>query len=301
MKLAKLEPSRAEISARFMRRFAGRFMRVVGNHRGARTIGIALVAGLVAFEAALAFGAGAVGIPGLFLFRIAAESADPHVTVVAEAPGGGESFVAKPAGVTPEEPAEPDAPAGEPRLDGLADIPLQDWILPRPAPSDAKAFGESAKPQKEDLPWDAIEPVPFDRTAPVAAHEDATASIRQGSAPEAPMVLTAALAELPANGLVEGWVKSKVMEIKGEDRARPLYHFEFWLEAPDDVKRRLTAVSYEFNTPAVRPQSQISSERNSGFRVSTGGLACADRVTVTLKFNDGRTQQVAVDGCRLLG
>jgi hypothetical protein len=299
MKLAKLEPSRAEISAHFMRRFAGRFMREVGNHRSARTIGIALVAGLVAFEAALAFGTGAIGIPGLFLFRIAAESADPQVT--AEAPAGGESVVAKPAGMASEESAEPDSPAGEPRLDGLADIPLQDWILPRPPPSDGKAFGESAKPRKEDLPWDAIEPVPFDSAGPVAAHEeDATASIPQGSAPEAPMVLTAALAELPASGLVEGWVKSKVMEIKGEERARPLYHFEFWLEAPDDVKRRLTAVSYEFNTPAVRPQSQISSERVSGFRVSTGGLACADRVTVTLKFNDGRTQQVAVDGCRLL-
>ena len=57
---------------------------------------------------------------------------------------------------------------------------------------------------------------------------------------------------------------------------------------------------YEFNTPAVRPQSQISSERNTSFRVYTGGLACAERVTVTLKFNDGRTQQVAVDGCRLV-
>ena len=88
--------------------------------------------------------------------------------------------------------------------------------------------------------------------------------------------------------------------MKGEERARPLYHFEFWLDAPEEVKRELVAMSYEFNTPAVRPQSQISSERNTSFRVYTGGLACAERVTVTLKFNDGRTQQVAVDGCRLV-
>jgi hypothetical protein len=49
------------------------------------------------------------------------------------------------------------------------------------------------------------------------------------------------------------------------------------------------------------PQSQISSEQKTGFRVSVGGLACADKITVTLKFKDGQSQQVAVDGCRLLG
>ena len=49
--------------------FAGRTMRIVGNHRGARTICLALVAGLLAFEAVLALAAGAVGIPGLFLVR----------------------------------------------------------------------------------------------------------------------------------------------------------------------------------------------------------------------------------------
>ena len=46
-------------------------MRAVGNHRGARTISLALVAGLVAFEAVLVLGAGAVGIPGVLLVRFA--------------------------------------------------------------------------------------------------------------------------------------------------------------------------------------------------------------------------------------
>jgi hypothetical protein len=45
----------------------------------------------------------------------------------------------------------------------------------------------------------------------------------------------------------------------------------------------------------------MSRERGTGFRVSAGGLTCADKVTVTLKFKDGSSQQVAVDGCRLLG
>jgi len=67
------------------------------------------------------------------------------------------------------------------------------------------------------------------------------------------------------------------------------------------VKRRLVAVAYDFNTPAVMPQSQVSSEQQTDFHVSAGALACADKVTVTLKFNDGRSQQVAADGCKLLG
>jgi hypothetical protein len=106
--------------------------------------------------------------------------------------------------------------------------------------------------------------------------------------------------ELPASREVESWVKAAATEIKGEDRARPLYHFEFWLEPPDQLRRRVVAVVYEFNTPAVMPQTQVSSEQKSGFRVSAGGLACADKVTITLKFDDGRTEQVAVDGCKLL-
>ena len=283
-----------------MRGFAGRTMRAVGNYRGARTISIALVAGLLVFEAALVYGAGAVGIPGLFLLKLS-EQRDAHVTSVAEGSAGGESVVAKPAAaVMPtKRSAETEASTGEPRLDGLADIPLQDWIVPRPKTDDAKAFGETAKPQKEDLPWDAVEPVPFNPPGPTPVHADAAAAIATPSVPTTPAV-SAAVGKLPANATVEGWVKAKATEVKGEERARPLYHFEFWLDAPEEVKRELVAVSYEFNTPAVRPQSQISSERNTSFRVYTGGLACAERVTVTLKFNDGRTQQVAVDGCRLV-
>ncbi len=66
------------------------------------------------------------------------------------------------------------------------------------------------------------------------------------------------LLALPLASAVEGWVKAKATEIKGEERGRALYHFEFWLDAPEDVKRRLVAVAYDFNTPAVMPQSQVS-------------------------------------------
>ncbi len=55
-------------------------MRAVGNHRGARPISLALVAGLVAFEAVLALGAGAVGIPGVLLVRFAGGSGGAGAT-----------------------------------------------------------------------------------------------------------------------------------------------------------------------------------------------------------------------------
>ena len=276
-------------------------MRAVGNHRGARPISLALVAGLVAFEAVLALGTGAVGIPGVLLVRLAGGSGGAGATATSEAPEGGESVFAKlssaPAISTPkptpaDEAAEAVSPAaGEPRLDGLAEIPLKVWDRDEAESAEPQAFGENSK-TREVLPWDAVEPVPFTAATPVAAPA-------QSPAPEAPQA-TPAPALLPASGDVEAWVKAKATEIKGGDRARPLYHFEFWLEPPEEVKRRLVAVAYEFNTPAVMPQSQMSSEQQTGFRVSAGGLACADKVTVTLKFKDGQSQQVAVDGCRLV-
>ena len=276
-------------------------MRAMGSHRRARTISLALVAGLAAFEAVLLLSAGAVGIPGVVLVRVAHDGDAPPAENAAKAHDGGESVVAKPhvPGAVPEPPAETQAlPAGEPHLDGLADIPLRDWIAAKSKGPEPQTLAEAAK-SGEALPWDAIEPVPFDSAAPKLASAGTTTSLPNPVRSDRETF--PALAELPANGAVESWVKAKVTEMKGEQRARPLYHFEFWLDAPDEVKRRLVAVAYQFNTPAVRPQSQISSERASGFKVSAGGLTCADKITVTLKFNDGRSQQVAVDGCKLLG
>jgi len=283
-------------------------MRDVGRHRGARMIVLALVAGLVAFEAALALTARAVGIPGIFLYPLAEEESAPRLDAGAK-PAGGESVVAKlapkAAPAPAEEPQVPPPEAGEPRLDGLMDIPLQPLASHDEKPQSQapveKAFGAEAKPHTGgDLPWADVEPVPFG--PPEQATADATSALPNRGQPDVPPapVPPTALAELPSNATVQGWVKAKAMELKGEHGARPLFHFEFWLDAPEEVKQRLAAVAYEFNTPAVRPQSQISSEKKSGFRISAGGLTCADNVKVTLKFVDGRTQQVQVDGCKLL-
>jgi hypothetical protein len=285
-------------------------MRAGGNYRGARTIGLALGAGLIAFEFILALSTGWLGIPGLFV--VALGSGDVVVEQTPETLEGGESDFAKlsavpasPSKAPVAEAAKPLSPAppagGPPRLNGLADVPLtlnDDAESNAEKPDHLQHFAANSAGW-EVLPWDEVEPVPFpseDSASPAQAHSTA-ALPRPG---EAAPTTQAALAQLPASSDVESWVKAKATEIKGVERARPLYHFEFWLEPPDEVKQRLAAVIYEFNTPAVMPQSQASSERNRGFRISAGGLTCADQVTITLKFRDGRTEQVTVDGCRLV-
>jgi hypothetical protein len=261
-----------------------------------------LVAGLIAFETILALSAGAVGVPGLFVIRFA-EGGSAEATPPTSA--GGESVIAKLEAVeapphqtkVAAEPLSPVAPAAEPRLDGLADIPLTPWVRDEAKPDQPKAFAATSA-GRETLPWDAVEPVPYPSDDSDGRAADATASLPAASPAASPA--PAAPLALPASGEVETWIKAKATEVKGTDRARPLYHFEFWLEPPEQMKRRLAAVAYEFNTPAVMPQSQSSSEQNTGFRISAGGLTCADKVTVTLRFRDGRTQQVAVDGCKLV-
>jgi hypothetical protein len=169
-------------------------------------------------------------------------------------------------------------------IDGGDSDPRGQRAVEQPFAEPRRQLGREPVP----YPADGLEPSPADRTASLPASPAA------GSRPPA------APLELPASRDVETWVKAVATEIKGEDRARPLYHFEFWLEPPDHLRRRVVAVVYDFNTPAVMPQTQVSSEQKSGFRVSAGGLTCADKVTVTLKFDDGRTEQVVVDGCKLL-
>ena len=188
---------------------------------------------------------------------------------------------------------------GEARLEGLGEIPLKPWVRDEEAEAEESERSRSSASVPaggaqtgEKLPWDAVEPVPFDDVAPAPSQDKAAAPDASQPQPR--------LAELPAEAKVAGWVKAKATEVKGIERARPLYHFEFWLEPPQEVKGLLASVGYEFNTPAVMPQSQVSREKETGFRVSAGGLVCADKVTVTLRFRDGRSRRVEVDGCKLV-
>ncbi|MGD9501843.1 MAG: hypothetical protein AB7V40_05080 [Methyloceanibacter sp.] len=276
----------------------------VGHRLSARAIVFALVAAFIALQAFVVLYMGAAGIPGLFLIDLADRKGGAPTPLPAGTQDGGESVFAKRAEM-PEAPAkEPaeatgstPAEAGAPSLEGLAEIPLKPWVSDGDETEAEQDRSRASVPAGggqagETLPWDAVKPVPFDDVAPAPpqAKEDT---------PQTPPPRPA-LAALPPETAMAAWVKAKATEIKGVERARPLYHFEFWLEPPDGMKGNLATVTYEFNTPAVMPQTQVSQDRSSGFRISAGGLVCADKVTVTLRFKDGRSQRVEVDGCKLV-
>jgi len=193
------------------------------------------------------------------------------------------------------------ADTAEPNLLGLSEIP-KELIWNRPPPDkdgkdeQRKAFAAFAR-VGDNLPWGDVEPVPFSPLGP-NTKPTPTETAQQAGATGAPPQRAAV--PVPGRGEVKRWIKSKVTEIKGSARARPLYHFELWLELPTEVKRHLVGVTYAFNSPAIRPQSQVSSDKTSGFRISAGGLACADKVMLTLRFDNGSAHTVALDGCKLL-
>jgi hypothetical protein len=280
-------------------------MRDVSESRGARAIGVAVAFSMAAFQAALIAGFGAFGVPGVIVVRFAGGGD------VAQAVPGGETVVSKLAeaarALSAPSPQLAPKPAGEANLVGLADkIPWQqpeqeqaqeEGQAGEPKPK-VKAFAESSLAQADVLPWDAAEPFVPEGSADASATAAEIAAAAQAAAAPAPKLLAA---ELPLARDVEAWVKGRATQFNSEERGRGrLFHFELWLEPPAKMKERLVAVAYSFDTPAVMPQAQVSSEQKTGFRVAFGGLACADKVTLTLKFNDGQSQQVAVDGCRLL-
>jgi hypothetical protein len=290
-----------------MRRLVDRAVAFVPGLRGLTAGSRLRLAVLTASAALVALGAGALLVLG--------DSTAPKS--VTEARPGGETVIAKFAQAKTQTSlfAEPTpvnrllsmalapmptiAPPRkeEPNLAGLSEIP-QELIWNRPEKKeDGKQRASFAKfsNAQEQLPWDAVEPVPF---TPIVAAKERTPTAG-GATTTAPAAAARAPVKL-ARGDVGSWLEAKVREIKGADRSRPLYHFELWLEPPPAVKARLVGVSYDFNSPAIRPQSQSSSDRGSGFRISAGGLACADEIVVTLRFDDGRVETAAVDGCKLL-
>lgn len=214
----------------------------------------------------------------------------------------GESVIAK---HQPENSASINRPAkvpapiqapDEPKLEGLAQTPPWPWLQAERKPGASEPRQPNAA--EEVLPWDLVEPVPLSPDGPKAAVEadgGSPSSIAPGTNPT-----SATPVPNPSTAEVKRWIRASVSQIKGEDRSRAIYHFNFWLEAPDEVKQQLASVAYEFSTPAVMPQAQVSLDSKSGFRVSAGGLTCPDEVAVTLKFKDDQSQRITVDGCQLL-
>jgi hypothetical protein len=143
------------------------------------------------------------------------------------------------------------------------------------------------------LPWDQIEP---DEELMALPDSD-------GTSPQSRTVAqTRTAAALPATETVKNWIQATASEsgVGVDDRGRPLYRYELWLEPPADVKQRIAAVSYVFDAPSAQPPKTESRERESGFRVRFGSIACADRITLTLRFTDGQSQTIVVDGCSIL-
>lgn len=182
--------------------------------------------------------------------------------------------------------------AKEPNLAGLAEIP-KDLLASQP---EHKEDNTQRKPSfaapteaRENLPWDAVEPVTFTPMGPGQQH-----------APGQPAPAAASAAPVAVSDAEIGkWLKGKATKIKGADRTKPLYHFVIWLEPPAALQAHLAGVSYDFSSPAVQPQSQASSDPASQFRINAAGLACADEITVTIRFDDGRVEKTNIDGCAL--
>ena len=279
-----------------------------------RTIAtVSVLASFVAFQGALVIGAQAVGIPGVYLLQL--DTPAPEVSAAPALDEGGETVVAK----LP-------APIALPRAD--------DFFFRRPAPNPSRLAADIPKGQLDvgtldptaliakqfrekpvatskrpavvrgpiggsaspvTLPWDATEAIPYSRQASL---EPGTPGIEPARmAPPDKSEATPALSADEA----QSWVRVNKKTFKGANRARPMLHFELWLEPPAAMRDRILSVSYEVEAGAVEPRSQQSRERQTGFRVGFGGLGCADSIKLTLRFNDGRSQEVDLDGCNLPG
>lgn len=179
----------------------------------------------------------------------------------------------------------------EPNLAGLAEIP-KDLLQRQPEhkEDDTRTKPSFATPSAagEKLPWDAVEPVTFTPMGPGQQHAP-------GQAPNAANAAPAAISDAE----IGKWLKGKATKIMGAERTKPLYHFVIWLEPPAALQAHVSGVSYDFSSPAVQPQSQASNDRGSGFKINAAGLACADEITVTLRFDDGRVETTNIDGCKL--
>lgn len=141
------------------------------------------------------------------------------------------------------------------------------------------------------------------RLEPKAGDEPAETPKQQRMARVPPDAAPDGALSLPPPAALKRWLRSQAREFVGgvDEQGNILYRFEIQLEAPDDLRPKVIEVAYDYNAPSVRPRSQSSKTAKDSFRVSFGALSCAGTVSVKVTFEDGRTQQVEADGCRILG
>lgn len=176
-----------------------------------------------------------------------------------------------------------------------------------PLPSQRKPVGEQkADPSAAPVPLPQPQPKPRRATAPALPWQQETklagnsSAARLASLP--PVEAGGVRASLPSRSELKSWVKSNAREFVGgvDADGMPLYRFDLWLEAPEDMRSQVRTVSYAYLAPSAQPAEQSSSDAKNGFRVKFGAASCAEKATVTLLLVDGRERNVTVDGCRIL-
>jgi hypothetical protein len=210
----------------------------------------------------------------------------------AESSPSGSASTQQQAGAQPQQAEEPE-PAEEPNLAGLAEIPPELLAKQPKRKGDAaprKASFAAFSETRENLPWKAVEPVVFTPMGPGQQQKAGAAAEQTTGSPAASTITSAEIGK---------WMKGKATKIMGAERTKPLYHFVVWVEPPTAMQAHVAGVSYDFSSPAVQPQSQASADRESGFKINAAGLVCADEITVTLRFDDGRVETTQIDGCEL--
>jgi hypothetical protein len=305
-------------------------MREGGNHRGARTLSVAVAAGLVAFELGLASGAGNVGIPGFYLLRLSDLIGPSRESLVAKQPADPSAGKASrldsmpwarpqqdgtpPAVVTTDLPpvvAEAGLPTAVAAVPAVRNSSIAPVVAENVPASAQMASGLDMKSALSTLPPQAVVGEPKEekavaeeekkpRPAPKMSEDlpwDAIQPVSvQHSSPR-----TETPAAVPVDEDAKAWVRAKALAPEGgiDVSGRQRYRFELWIEPPAEVKQRLVAVAYDFLSPSAQPRAQESREANTGFRVRYGDLACSEKILLLLQFQDGKSERVTIDGCGL--
>lgn len=227
----------------------------------------------------------------------------------------------KPAPVLVQEPdtAEAQQPGPQlppvPQMQQLAHVPETiPSVMAETAPQPAIPLPSQKRPVSEPKPDLATAPMPLPRpqprpqsaNAPVLPwQQESNAAVNTNDTRLANLPPTTAgrvRTSLPSRSELRSWVKSNAREFVGgvDADGMPLYRFDLWLDAPEDLRSQMRTVSYAYLAPSAQPPEQSSSDAKSGFRVKFGAASCAEKATVTLTLVDGRERTVTVDGCRIL-
>lgn len=261
-------------------------------------------------------------IVSLFLILILSEGPDAYIRAEKAARPGGETTVAKSstrqvdtqnnvavqppqaapenrqkpqsAITTPAEPALATAqikPQAEPQANPAGASPPLPVPAPVPVPSPEQS--EASAPPGLVLPWQG------DTATKSASEQPRVANLPPEPEPGSG---SGERGVLPSRSDLRGWLRSEAREFVGgvDADGLPLYRFDVWLDAPEDIKSQMRMVSYEYLAPSAQPPVQSSNDPKNGFRVKFGAAACAEKATVSLVMKDGREQKVTVDGCRIL-